>query len=62
MNAPALPPAAHLLQLTAEHQELTPDHTHKAFMHRVNAMDSVADRCELLEEGTKEFKRGLADA
>jgi hypothetical protein len=53
-------PDAKLLLLTAEHQELTPDHTHRAFMHRVEARDSVEERRELLEEGLAEFKRGVA--
>jgi hypothetical protein len=60
MNAQPLPPAARLLELEAKHQELTPDHTHKAFMHRVEAQGSVEERCELLEEGIGEFKRGVA--
>jgi hypothetical protein len=59
-SAPALPPAARLLELEAEHQELTPDHTHRAFMHRVEARDSVEERCELLEHGIAKFKRGVA--
>jgi hypothetical protein len=52
-------PQAKLFRLTAEHQELLPEHTHKAFMHRVEARDSIEEKCELLEEGLAEFRRGL---
>jgi hypothetical protein len=63
MNAPAPTetPEAKLFRLTAEHQDLAPDHTHRAFMHRVNSKESVEDRCELLEEGLEEFRRGLLE-
>jgi hypothetical protein len=52
-------PEAKLFSLTAEAQDLLPNHTYKAVMHRVNALDSIEDRCELLESGLGEFKRGL---
>jgi hypothetical protein len=53
-------PNAKLFRLTAENQELVPEHTHKAFMYRVNALDSIEEKCELLEERMAEFRRGLA--
>jgi hypothetical protein len=52
-------PEAKLFRLTAEAQELLPEPTYKAFMHRVNSKDSIEERCELLSEGNEEFKRGL---
>ncbi len=60
MNAAVGNPALRLLELEAETQELLPEHTFKAFTHRVNARESIEDRCELLSEGLEEFKRGLA--
>ena len=57
-------PDARLFRLTAETretQQLLPEHTHKAFMHRVNSRESIEDRCELLEEGLEEFRRGMAE-
>jgi hypothetical protein len=62
MNAPATTDDsldAKLFRLTAENQELVPDHTHKAFMLRVEALETVEAQCELLEEGMAEFRRGL---
>jgi hypothetical protein len=53
-------PEAKLFRLTAEAQELRPDHTFKAFMHRVNSLDSIEDRCELLSKGNEEFRWGMA--
>lgn len=58
--APTETPDAKLFRLTAEHQEPVPDHTHKAFMYRVEARETVEGRCELLEEGIAKFKRGVA--
>jgi hypothetical protein len=51
---------AKLFRLTAETQDLLPEHTYKAFMHRVEARESVEEKCELLEDGLREFKRGMA--
>jgi hypothetical protein len=52
-------PTLRLLELTAENESLVPPHTHRAFMHRVNALETVEEKCELLEEGMAEFRRGL---
>jgi hypothetical protein len=55
------PPTVRLLELTAENEALAPEHTHKAFMHRVEALETVEEKCELLEEGMAEFRRGLPE-
>jgi hypothetical protein len=55
----ALTPEAKLFSLTAEAQDLYPEHTFKAVMHRVNAIESIEEKCERLEKGIEEFKRGL---
>lgn len=60
MNALALLPAAHLLELEAEAQDLYPDHTFKASMWHVNKLETVEEKCESLEAGMAEFRRGLA--
>jgi hypothetical protein len=53
-------PEAKLFRLTAEAQELLPDHTYKASMHLVDRRESVEEKCKYLEEGLEEFRRGLA--
>jgi hypothetical protein len=52
-------PDAKLFRLTAETQQLFPEHTYKAFMHRVDAKESIEEKCELLSGGLAEFKGGM---
>lgn len=56
----ALTPEAKLFSLTAEAQELLPEHTYAAVMLRVAVRESVEERCELLEDVVGKFKRGAA--
>lgn len=56
-----LPPAAHLLELEAEAQDLYPDHTFKAVIWHVNRLETVEEKCERLERGIEDFKRGLPE-
>ena len=43
-------PQSKFFRLTAEHQELVPDHTYKAFMHRVDRTELPEEKCELLAD------------
>jgi hypothetical protein len=52
--------ATKLVSLTAEAQDLYPDHTFKASMWHVDRLPSVEEKCEELEKGLEEFRRGLA--
>jgi hypothetical protein len=61
MNTQPLPPATRLLELTSEAQDLYPDHTFKASIWRVDRMESIEEKCESLEKGIEEFRRGLPE-
>jgi hypothetical protein len=59
-SAQPLPPAARLLELTTEAEDLYPPHTFKASMWHVDRLPTVEEKCQKLEAGIGEFKRGMA--
>jgi len=56
-----LPPAARLLELEAEAHDLYPDHTFKAAKWHRDRLSTVEAKCESLEAGMAEFRRGLPE-
>lgn len=56
----AIPPALTLLNLQSKAQDLLPEHTYKAVMHRIqNEQETDAGRCELLGQIVGDFERGM---